>query len=182
LPGKRQLSASEGGSVKLGRSIEALWPHLTFLSLRSSFGLMKKARASGVLFDLTPRERREVEAALPAIGPVNETVAAVLRRLLEAGGQASFSDRPATLGEHRPTDEAAAYVSVGEAARFFGVTSQTIRNWADKGLLAADVTPAGTRLIPALALQRARAFLDAPRPGPRFSEAEIAQIVEHMRD
>jgi DNA-binding transcriptional MerR regulator len=94
--------------------------------------------------------------------------------LLEAGGQAAPSDRP--------TDEAAAYVSVGEAAKFFGVTSQTIRNWADKGLLAADVTPAGTRLIPAVALQRARAFLDAPRPGPRFSEAEIAQIVEHMRD
>jgi hypothetical protein len=171
---KSQLSASEGGSVKLGRSIEALWPYLTFLSLRSSFGLMKKARASGVLFDLTPRERREVEAALPAIAPVNETVAVVLRRLLEAGGQAAPSDRP--------TDEAAAYVSVGEAARFFGVTSQTIRNWADKGLLAADVTPAGTRLIPAVALRRARAFLDAPRPGPRFSEAEIAQIVEHMRD
>jgi hypothetical protein len=134
-----------------------------------------------VLIDLTPRERREVEAALPAIAPVNETVAAVLRRLLEAGGQAQFGDRPAAPGD-RPTDEAAAYVGVGEAARFFGVTSQTIRNWADKGLLAADVTPAGTRLIPALALQRARAFLDAPRPGPRFSEVEIAQIVEHLRD
>lgn len=135
-----------------------------------------------MVFDLTPRERREVEAALPAIAPVNETVAAVLRRLLEAGAQASFDDRSATLGEHRPAVDAEAYVGVGEAAKFFGVTSQTIRNWADKGLLAADVTPAGTRLIPALALQRARAFLDAPRPGPRFSEAEIAQIVEHMRD
>ena len=127
-----------------------------------------------MLFDLTPRERREVEAALPAIAPVNETVAVVLRRLLQAGSQAAPSDRP--------TDDVAAYVSVGEAARFFGVTSQTIRNWADKGLLAADVTPAGTRLIPALALQRARAFLDAPRPGPRFGEAELAQIVEHIRD
>ena len=135
-----------------------------------------------MLIDLTPRERREVEAALPAIAPVNETVAGVLRRLLEAGGQAAFGDRPAALGDHRPAEDAEAYVSVGEAARFFGVTSQTIRNWADRGLLAADVTPAGTRLIPAVALQRARAFRDAPRPGRRFSEAEIAQIIEHMRD
>ena len=131
--------------------------------------------ATRVVIDLSPQERREVEAALPAIAPVSGAAADVLRRVLSA-------DQSGT-GIERATGPAEAYASIGEAAKVFGVTTQSIRNWIDKGLLAAYVTPAGTRKVRREGLDRVKAFRAVPRPpGPTFSDAEIADFIEHMRD
>jgi excisionase family DNA binding protein len=131
-------------------------------------------RATRVFIDLTPHERREVEAALPAIAPVSGVAAEVLRRVLEA-------DPVGAVGEE-VVEPAEAYASMSEAARVFGVTTQTIRNWVDKGLLTAHITPAGTRRVPRSVLERVAAFNASPRPGPKFSDAQIGAIIEHMRD
>ena len=131
--------------------------------------------ATRVFIDLTPQERREVEAALPAIGPVSGVAADVLRRVLNADVSGT--------GIRRATGPAEAYASIGEAAGVFGVTTQTIRNWGDKGLLAAYVTPAGTRRVRRESLDRVRAFRAVPRPPvPTYSDAEVVEIIEHMRD
>ena len=131
--------------------------------------------ATRVVIDLSPQERREVEAALPAIAPVSGAAADVLRRVLSA-------DQSGT-GIERATGPAEAYASISEAAKVFGVTTQSIRNWIDKGLLAAYVTPAGTRKVRREGLDRVKAFRAVPRPpGPTFSDAEIADFIEHMRD
>jgi hypothetical protein len=129
---------------------------------------------SWVLINLTPQERIEVEAALPAIAPVSGTAAEVLRRVLDA--------EPAGVATRRATRPPNAYASIGETANVFCVTTQTIRNWFDKGLLTGHVTPAGTRRLLREDLERVADFNSRPRPGPKFSEAEIADIIEHMRD
>jgi excisionase family DNA binding protein len=116
-----------------------------------------------------------VEGALPAIAPVSGAAADVLRRVLSA-------DQSGT-GIERATGPAEEYASISEAAKVFGVTTQSIRNWIDKGLLAAYVTPAGTRRVRREGLERVAAFRARPRPpGPTYSDAEIAEIIEHMRD
>ncbi len=131
--------------------------------------------ATRVFIDLSPQERREVEAALPTIAPVSGAAADVLRRVLSAD--------PTGTGIERATEPAEAYASMSETAKVFGVTTQTIRNWIDKGLLAAYVTPAGTRRVPSYILERVADFNARPRPpGPTYSDAEIAEIIEHMRD
>ena len=127
-----------------------------------------------MFIDLTPHERREVEAALPAIAPISGAAADVLRRVLVA-------DQSDASSEHL-AEPPVAYASISEAARVFCVTPQTIRNWVDKGLLRAYRTPAGTRRISRETLERVAAFNASPRPGPKFSDAEIDDIIEHMRD
>ena len=63
------------------------------------------------------------------------------------------------------------------------MTTQSIRNWIDKGLLTAYVTPAGTRKVRREGLERVKAFRAIPRPpGPTYSDAETDDIIEHMRD
>jgi hypothetical protein len=127
-----------------------------------------EARAR-VFVTLTPTERQEVESALPAIEPVSPTAAVVLRRVLESA--------PPPTGNEAP----AGYVSVGRAARFFYVTSQTIRNWIDKGFLDAYVTPGGTRLVSTHGWDDVRRFR---RAGPRgtMTDEQVAYVIEHMRD
>jgi hypothetical protein len=145
---------------------------LTFAKLNHTLALMDR-EVSWVLINLTPQERMEVEAALPAILPVSETAAEILQRVLNAD---PTSPRRAT----GPADQ---YASIGEAAKVFGVTTQSIRNWIDKGLMRAYVTPAGTRKVLREGLDRVAEFNARPRPpGPTYSEAEIADIIEHMRD
>ena len=156
------------------RVISARLTYLTFSVHDHTLALMDR-EATRVFIDLTPRERSEVEAALPAIAPISGTAAEVLQRVLDAD--------PSRPGIRRATGPAEEYASISEAARVFGVTTQTIRNWIDKGLLAAYVTPAGTRKVRREGLDRVKAFRAVPRPpGPTFSDAEIAEIIEHMRD
>jgi hypothetical protein len=148
--------------------------YLTFGVYDHTLALMDR-EATRVFIDLTPQERREVEAALPAIVPVSVAAAEVLRRVLDTN--------PGGNGIRRATGPAEAYASISEAAKVFGVTTQSIRNWIDKGLLAAYVTPAGTRKVRREGLDRVKAFRAVPRPpGPTFSDAEIADFIEHMRD
>jgi len=148
--------------------------YLTFDAYDHTLALMDR-EATRVFIDLSPQERREVEAALPAIAPVSGAAADVLRRVLSA-------DQSGT-GIERANGPAEAYASMSETARVFGVTTQTIRNWVDKGLLTAHVTPAGTRRVPRYILERVAEFNARPRPpGPTYSDAEIAEIIEHMRD
>ena len=161
----------------LAHQTQVILPCLTYLTFGvhdHTLALMDR-EATRVFIDLTPRERSEVEAALPAIAPVSGTAAEVLRRVLDAD-----PTRPDIRHATGPAEE---YASISEAARVFGVTTQTIRNWIDKGLLAAYVTPAGTRKVRREGLDRVKAFRAVPRPpGPTFSDAEIADFIEHMRD
>jgi len=123
-----------------------------------------------VLVTLTPTERREIENALSAVEPVSRTAAVVLRRVLEAA--------PPSV-----PDEPGAFASVGRTARFFGVTAQTIRNWIDKGLIRAYVTPAGTRLVSTDGWENVRAFRRAGRRNPgSMTEEQVATAIEHLRD
>jgi hypothetical protein len=143
--------------------------HLTFLSSASSIGPTMEARTR-VFVTLTPTERREVESALARIEPVSKTAAVVLRRVLDSAPPAG-------------SDDPVVYASVGRAARFYGVTSQTIRNWIDRGLIPAHVTPGGTRLISTEGWDRVRAFRRAGRRNPgSMTEEQVAYVVEHFRD
>ena len=69
--------------------------------------------------ELTREEIREVQAALPKFRRADPVAAAIVRRLVRAA---------------RPAKQP--YASVSEAARVFGVTDQTIRNWVDRGWIA----------------------------------------------
>jgi MerR family regulatory protein len=145
---------------------------LTFAGRDHTLVFMDR-EATWVYFELTPQERNEVEAALPAITPVSGVAADVLQRMLDAD----------PIAPRRATGPADQYASISEAAKVFGVTTQSIRNWIDKGLLAAYLTPAGTRKVRREGLERVKAFRARPRPpGPTYSDAEIDDIIEHMRD
>jgi hypothetical protein len=155
------------------RVISARLTYLTFDIHDHTLALMDR-EAARVFIDLTPQERREVEAALPAIAPVSGTAAEVLQRVLDSD--------PSGPGIRRASRPANAYAGIGETAKVFCVSTQTIRNWFDKGLLTGHLTPAGTRRLLREDLDRVADFNSRPRPGPKFSEAEIAEIIEHMRD
>ena len=57
--------------------------YLTFYAYDHTLALMDR-EAARVFIDLSPQERREVEAALPAIAPVSGAAAEVLQRVLDA--------------------------------------------------------------------------------------------------
>jgi len=174
---QRQIS----GCVYIRRALthrtQAIWPSLTYLTFGvhdHTLALMDR-EATRVFIDLTPRERSEVEAALPAIAPVSGVAAEVLQRVLDADATGT--------GIRRASRPANAYAGIGETAKVFCVSTQTIRNWFDKGLLTGHLTPAGTRRLLREDLDRVADFNSRPRPpGPTYSDAEIAEIIEHMRD
>ena len=89
-----------------------------------------------------------------------------IARLLERLG----SGDPREVAPHPAT------ASITEIAAVFGVTTQTIRNWADRGWLPSSRTPGGTRRFPRSILEQS-AGLNAPRPaGVReHTDAEIQE-------
>lgn len=50
------------------------------------------------------------------------------------------------------------YYSTGEIAKMFGVTSRTVSNWCDQGLLPFIAMPSGHRRIPASAIKVGREY------------------------
>ena len=91
-----------------------------------------------------------------------------IARLLERLGSGAS-------GEAAPPPATA---SITEIAAAFGVTTQTIRNWADRGWLPSSRTPGGTRRFPRSILEQS-AGLNAPRPaGVReHADAEIQELL-----
>ena len=91
-----------------------------------------------------------------------------IARLLERLGSGAS-------GEAAPPPATA---SITEIAAAFGVTTQTIRNWADRGWLPSSRTPGGTRRFPRSILEQS-AGLNAPRPaGVReHTDAEIQELL-----
>src|ERR1035438_9020674 len=81
-----QISGCGYVSRALAHGTQAIWTRLTYLtfaSLDHRLAPMDR-KATCVHFELTPQERNEVEAALPAIAPVSGVAADVLQRMLDA--------------------------------------------------------------------------------------------------
>lgn len=117
---------------------------------------------------LTPEEQATITAALPSIRQAAPDAANIIVRLL---------DDAAT----RETTPERRYASIAEVATAFEVTQQTIRNWADRGWLPCDRTPAGTRRIPRSVLASSQA-LSRPRPvPPDLSQSQIEAILSAPR-
>ena len=117
---------------------------------------------------LTPEEQATITAALPSIRQAAPDAANIIVRLLDDAAAR------VTAPEHR-------YASIAEIATAFDVTQQTIRNWADRGWLPCDRTPAGTRRIPRSVLASSQA-LSRPRPAPPdLSRSQIEAILNAPR-
>lgn len=117
---------------------------------------------------LTPDERATITAALPAIRRAAPDAAGIIARLV---------DDVAGLG----TTPVRRYVSIAEVATAFNVTEQTIRNWADRGWLPCERTPAGTRRIPRSVLASYEA-LNRPRPvAPELTPPQVEAMLNAPR-
>ena len=118
---------------------------------------------------LTEQDKKAVQAVLPAVRRTSPEAAMIISRLLRA---AAAIEEPAV----RP------YASVGEVARAFSVTDQTVRNWVDRGWLPADRRfGRGPRRIPRSVLASANA-LNRPRPSIRdFTPDEREAILARPR-
>ncbi len=115
---------------------------------------------------ITDDERQLLMNALPAVKRESPTAEEIIRRLIAAVGELS-TERP--------------HASITEVAAAFGVTTQTIRNWADRGWLPSQRTPGGTRRIPRSVLVSAEA-LARPRPStPEMTPEEIQAVIEAPR-
>ncbi len=117
---------------------------------------------------LTPDERATITAALPSIRRAAPNAAGIIARLVDdvAGP------------EEKPRRR---YASIAEVATAFSVTEQTIRNWADRGWLPCDRTPAGTRRIPRSVLASHEA-LNRSRPAmPDLTPAQAEAILNAPR-
>ncbi len=84
------------------------------------------------------------------------------------------------------------YYLPGEVADMYGVTTRTIANWCDRGILKAIMTPTGQRRILASSLKGGRAYHDKKaafvermarkRAGvPVPSGEKIAEVVREAR-
>jgi hypothetical protein len=113
---------------------------------------------------LTAEEQATITAALPSIREAAPGAASIIARLLDN----------AAAREMAPEQR---YASIAEVATAFDVTQQTIRNWADRGWLPCDRTPAGTRRIPRSVLSSSQA-LSRPRPvPPDLTQPQIEAIL-----
>jgi MerR family regulatory protein len=113
---------------------------------------------------LTAEEQATITAALPSIRQAAPDAASIIVRLLDNAAAREMAPEPR-------------YASIAEIATAFDVTQQTIRNWADRGWLPCDRTPAGTRRIPRSVLASSHA-LSRPRPVlPDLSRSQIEAIL-----
>ncbi len=116
---------------------------------------------------LNAAEQGLLRAAAAELRSSRPEIARLLERLGSGASGAS--------GEAAPPPATA---SITEIAAAFGVTTQTIRNWADRGWLPSSRTPGGTRRFPRSILEQS-AGLNAPRPaGVReHTDAEIQELL-----
>ena len=117
---------------------------------------------------LTPGERATISAALPSIRRAAPDAAEIIARIIEdpEGPRAKPRSR---------------YASTAEVATAFSVTEQTIRNWADRGWLPCDRTPAGTRRIPRSVLASHEALNRTRPPMPDLTPAQVEAILNAPR-
>ena len=112
---------------------------------------------------LSYEEERALRDELPALRRRNSLAARAIRRVLAMAS----------------ADTATA--SVNEAARVFGVTPQTVRNWVDRGWLPGErAFGRGARRIPRSVIERAAVY-QRPIRGRHLSEDEIAAIIAEPR-
>lgn len=94
------------------------------------------------MHELTAADATELESAASELERSRPTAAFLIRQLIRAA-----------------TDARRDHVTTGTAARFFGVSEQTVRNWIDRGWLPARrLHPLGRRQIPVEALRPVRQF------------------------
>ena len=120
------------------------------------------------MYQLTAADAAELESAASDLEQSRPAAALLIRRLVRAA-----------TGARRD------YVTTGTAARFFGVTEQTVRNWIDRGWLPARrLRPLGRRQIPVEALRAVEQFR-ASRDAlvkVRMDEAEAAAVLRADRE
>lgn len=98
------------------------------------------------MLQLTAEQVAEIETAAEELDRTRPGAAALIRRLVRAA-----------------TEPQPGYVSTTEAARILGVSSQTVRNWVDRGWLPGSrAHRLGRRQIPRAALEGVMRF-DAAR-------------------
>lgn len=116
---------------------------------------------------ITDDERTLLLDTLPAVKRENPRAEEIIRRLLTAVDGLSA---------------APAHVSITEAAKTFGVTTQTVRNWVDRGWIpGAWKTPSGTRMIPRSALASAEAIARPRPPVVSMTPEEVQAVIEAPR-
>jgi excisionase family DNA binding protein len=133
---------------------------------------------------IKPSERQSLRTAAASLRKSQPEAAAVIDRLVAVSKPRSPSQF--VLRQRRAAKRAVVarteYAKISEIAVAFGVTEQTIRNWADRGWLPCTKTPGGTRRFSRSILASAAA-LNAPRPATvrDYSEDEIQAIMNAPR-
>ena len=120
------------------------------------------------MLQLTGTEAAKLARLADELEPTDSDLASVLRRLLR---------------ESKPPK---GYLTTGQAARLLDVTSQTVRNWADRGWLASErARPLGRRHIEQAAVDRMLAFRAAVRDAgvPALTDDEIdRELAAHRQE
>jgi excisionase family DNA binding protein len=120
-----------------------------------------------MLTPISPADLRELEAAEQDLRRIRPSAAKVIAKLIRAARRRST------------------YLSTTEAAEFLGVSDQTVRNWADAGILPSRrAHPLARRQIPAKALDgiaRLRAARDKHVP-MRMTDDEIAAALAETEE
>ncbi|MEA2027288.1 MAG: MerR family DNA-binding transcriptional regulator [Chloroflexota bacterium] len=117
---------------------------------------------------INDEERQLVMGVLPVVQRENPAAEKIIRRLVEAAGPDMTADD-------------SSHVPITEVANAFSVTTQTIRNWADRGWLPSVRTPGGTRRIPRSVLDSAQALSRPRPPAPDLTPEQVEAIVNAPR-